>query len=505
MVLPALGEQSLNQGEAKFRALAEASPAAICIAQDGRVTYANPMLSILTGRTPRDLIGMDPMDLVHPSQRGAAEARRDAWCRGEDVNAPFEVRIDTRQGDECWVEVTATQIVHEGGTAIVGTAIDITARKRLEHRMHQAQRLEAIGRLAGGVAHDFNNLLMVISGETERLLEQLPDGSPLRGSADAIGRAAGRAASLTQQLLAFGRRQVLIAGPVDVNAVVSEVGDTFGDGGLPVSVRSTPALPLVSADRARLEQALVNLLVNARDAIDIDGSVTITTDLVDADDAMRKGRPWLTAGAWVRVQVMDTGRGIAPNVLPHVFEPFFSTKEAGPGTGLGLSTVYGIVKQSGGFVWIDSEPGAGTRVTILLQPAQPVHATPPAPPRAVANVPRVLLVEDEDAVRMLLTAVLERNGFTVRNARSAEAALETLADEPFDVLLTDVMLPGMNGPELARHARRDAPDLRVLFMSGYAGDALSSIAELRDERAFIQKPFGSRALIARIHSLLAAH
>ena len=496
-------ETSLSADEAKFRALAEASPAAIFIAQDGCITYSNPMLSVLTGREARDLIGVDPVDLVHSSDRASAEARRDARLRGENTGAPFEIRIDTQTGEECWVAVTTTQIVYDGGTAVVGTAIDITDRKRLEQRMQQGQRLEAIGRLAGGVAHDFNNLLMVISGETERLLDGLPYHSPLRTSVDAIGRAAERAASLTQQLLAFGRRQMLIARSVDVNEVVSDVHRILGSDGPATSVHLTPDLPPVRVDRARLDQVLINLVANAREAMGKLGLLTMTTDLVEVDAAMREGREWLPSGTWVRLQVADTGPGIPADVMPHVFEPFFSTKSGGPATGLGLSTVYGIIKQSDGFVWIDSEPGAGTRVTILLPPARAVAPPATVAPPPAAEAPRVLLVEDEDAVRALVGEILERNGFTVRSAHSAEAALEILADSPVDLLLTDVMLPGLTGPELARRARLDAPGLRVLFMSGYTGDAVADAAEFGDERVFIQKPFGSRALVARLRILLA--
>jgi len=496
-----LSEPSLGQYETRFRALAEASAAAIFIAQNGKISYANPALAALTGFEPADLLGMDPLELVHAADRAGAEAHRDA--RDEDGEAHREVRIHTRTGDECWIDLTTTQVVYESGAAIVGTGIDVTERKRLEQRAQQGQQLEAIGRLAGGVAHDFNNLLMVISGETESLLDRLPHESPLRASLHEIARAADRAASLTQQLLAFGRRQVLIARPVDLNQVVLDLPVLLGAQGGGISTHLTPDLPPVRVDRTRLDQALINLVSNARDAMGNGGSLTIATDIVNADASMREGRPWLPGGRWVRLQMIDTGPGIAPEVLPHVFEPFFSTKSAGPATGLGLSTVYGIVKQSDGFVWIESEPGAGARVTILLPPVQrPAYA--PIAAAAPAVVPgRVLLVEDEDGVRHLLATILDRNGFAVSSAPSAETALEMLASTAFDVLLTDVMLPGMTGPELARHVRRQFPNMRVLFMSGYTGDLVPDVAEFGNEGAFIQKPFGSRALMARLRSLLA--
>jgi two-component system cell cycle sensor histidine kinase/response regulator CckA len=495
-----VSERSLRQDETRFRALAEASPAAIFIAQNGRISYANPALAALTGFEPAELLGMDPLDLVHAADRAGAAARRDARVRDENWETHHEVRIQTRTGDECWIDLTTTQVVYESGAAVVGTGIDVTERKRLEQRMQQGQRLEAIGRLAGGVAHDFNNLLMVISGETESLLDRLPHESPLRTSVHEIARAADRAASLTQQLLAFGRRQVLIARPVDLNQVVLDLPALLGAQGAGISTHLTPDLPPVRVDRTRLEQALINLVSNARDAMGARGSLTIATDLVEVDVPMREGRPWLSGGTWVRLQVSDTGPGIAPDVLPHVFEPFFSTKGAGPATGLGLSTVYGIVKQSEGFVWIDSDPGAGARVTILLPPVQQPAAVP-AGASAPAAVPgRVLLVEDENGVRHLLASILDRNGFAVSSAPSAEAALDMLGTASFDVLLTDVMLPGMSGPELARRVRRDFPGMRVLFMSGYADqDSRSGVPAGAN---FINKPFSGKELVTAVEAVL---
>jgi two-component system, cell cycle sensor histidine kinase and response regulator CckA len=264
-----------------------------------------------------------------------------------------------------------------------------------------------------------------------------------------------------------------------------------------------PNLPMVRVDRARLEQVLVNLATNGRDAMASGGVLTIKTDLVDVDEAMQRGRPWLVGGTWVRLRVMDTGEGIPADVMPHVFEPFFTTKDPTPGSGLGLSTVYGIVKQSGGFVWIDSEPGPGTRVTILLPPAEAVAETSAAAAVVRRAETRVLLVDDEEAVRELLTGVLESNGFNVTSAESAEEALEILKRSNFDVLLSDVVLPGASGPELARQLRASRPGTRVLFMSGYTGDGLLDAQELNSEVAFIQKPFGSRALVAQLRELLA--
>ncbi len=487
-------ETILRQSEAKFRALAEASPAAIFIAQHGSISYANPALAALTEYTRGELIGLDPIRLLHPSERG------------RELDPRREVRLHTRSGHERWIDLAVAPIVYDGGAAVVGTGIDISDRKRLEERMRQGQRLEAVGRLAGGVAHDFNNLLLIITGETEQITESLSPDDTLRASANAIAHAAQRAAVLTERLLAFGRRQTLIARTVDVNEVVLEFEGMLRDGSreaLPTVTHLTPDLPPVRVDRARLEQVFENLAANAREAMGNRGSLTITTDLVEVDRAMQAGRPWLPDGTWVRVKVEDTGPGIPPDVMPRVFEPFFSTKAGGPGIGLGLSAVYGIVKQSGGYVWIESEHGAGTRVVILLPaPQAPRHSTA-AEAALPAVEPRVLLVDDEDGVRDVLTAILARDGFVVRSAASAEAALEMVADASFDVLLTDIVLPGMSGAELASHVRGRDPRTRVLFMSGFTGDAVFEDPDLGEAPAFIQKPFGSRALLDRLRSLLA--
>jgi two-component system cell cycle sensor histidine kinase/response regulator CckA len=258
----------------------------------------------------------------------------------------------------------------------------------------------------------------------------------------------------------------------------------------------------VRVDRTRLEQVLLSLVANAREAMGDAGQVTIKTDVVEVDDVMREGRSWLPAGHWVRLRVSDTGSGIAPDVLPRVFEPFFTTKRAVAGSGMGLSSVYGIVKQSEGFVWIDSAVDAGTTVTILLPPVdEAVAAAAPPPARPVTRV-NVLLVEDQDGVRELLTTVLKRHGFNVTTAATAEQALEMAPGLNIDLLLTDVVLPGMTGPELAQRISARTPSVRVLFMSGYTGDALRDQPEFAAGQAFIQKPFASSALVERIRALL---
>jgi two-component system cell cycle sensor histidine kinase/response regulator CckA len=465
-----------------FRALAVASPAAIFIVQGERLRYVNPAMESLTGYARGALLQMDPLELIDPDHREAAEERRRTRIHGA-------LRLGRL----------------EGRPALMGTAIDITDRKHLEIRMLQGERLHAVGRLAGGIAHDFNNLLLVITGQTERLTEGLRPGDPLLSAATAIAEAARRAASLTQQLLAFSQRQTLIARPLDLNEVITSLRDLLqSDLGTSVTLELDlgGGLPPVRADRTRIEQVLFNLTLNARDAMRGSGRLQISTDTVEVGDGMLTDLPWLRRGRFVRLRMRDTGVGISAEVQKHLFEPFFTTKSPGAGVGLGLASVYGIVKQSGGFVWLDGEPGIGACVTILLPPAE-VAVEDVAPARTpVSTRPVVLLVEDEDAVRDLLTTVLQRGGFEVRAAGSAEAALAV--DGTFDVLLTDVVLPHMTGPELARVMRERLPNVRILFMSGYTGHAVLEDSDFDAGRAFIQKPFGSKALVERIRELIDA-
>ena len=492
-------------GDDRFEALAEASPAATFMLRNGVLVYVNPACASITGYGRDELLGRDPFTFLEPAEQAAARQRQLARERGELGAARYEVRVRTRSGHERWLDLTTAPVELSGGPGLVGVGIDITERKQLESTAALRQQLEAVGRLAGGVAHHFNNLVHLINGESERVLEGLPPAHPLRESAEMIAEAGRRAAALTQHLLAFGRRQTIIAVPVDLNAVVAELR-TNPPFPLPpnvhVDMQLGADLPPVRFARALLDQVLASLAANAVEAMPDGGTIRLSTDRASTGGEAVAVRPWLTAGEWVRLQVSDSGAGISPDVLPRVFEPFFTTKTAGAGNGLGLSTVYGIVKQSGGFVWIDSTPGRGTQVTMLLPPAetaeQPVVTAGGGP---VANR-RVLIVEDESGIRTLLTSMLTRGGLQVTAAASAEEAL-TLADQtPCDLLLTDVVLPGMKGPELARRICQRHPGVKVLFMSGYTGDALADQGDVQDPRAFIQKPFTARELLARVQEIL---
>ena len=361
-------------------------------------------------------------------------------------------------------------------------------------------QLQAVGRLAGGVAHDFNNLLQVIGGSAESLVHELEPGDSRREAAQSIVDAARRAATLTHQLLAFGRRQTLIATSLDLSALLNDgVARLRGRVGkhIRVSTKMAAELPPVHADRSQILEVISNLGDNAIEAMPDGGTLTVATDVVDVDDALRRQRPWLKPGRFVRIQVSDTGGGIEEQAIPHLFEPFFSTKTQWGGTGLGLSSVYGIIKQSGGFIWVESQVDRGTTITILLPPAGVAEV--PAAPTPEPMKGRVLLVEDDEGVRDLLIGVLTHYGYSVDAYGSAEQALEHNA--PFDILLSDVLLPGMNGPELVREIRKRRPGVPVLLMSGDTGHVVDP-KEL-DAKGFLQKPFSARTLVTRVEELLA--
>ncbi|MEU8664522.1 ATP-binding protein, partial [Actinoplanes philippinensis] len=380
-------------------------------------------------------------------------------------------------------------------------------RQRLEARMQQAQRLESLGQLAGGIAHDFNNLLAVILNYASFIVEDAA-GTPPAVDAEQIARAARRGSDLTHQLLAFARREVIRPRPLNLNTVVTEVHQmlerSLGEH-IALTVRTTAGLPSVMADPGQLEQVLVNLAVNARDAMPTGGRLTIDTALVDVDFEHAAARAGLPTGRYVRLRVSDTGAGMPKEVIDKAFEPFFTTKPSGQGTGLGLATVYGIVTQAGGTVQIYSEPGIGTTFTILL-PATDVEARSEAVDDTVAGLAghgaTVLVVEDESALREVTCRILRRGGYTVLAADGGDEALRLAATHSVDVLLTDVIMPNMLGKDLADAIRSRWPGTRVLFMSGYAQPVLTTHGTLAADVHLLEKPFTSAELMRALHDEL---
>jgi two-component system cell cycle sensor histidine kinase/response regulator CckA len=371
-----------------------------------------------------------------------------------------------------------------------------------------APHLQALARLSGGIAHEFNNLLTVVEANVEQLSQGLPEKGVLREAAGGISAAAREAAMLTRQLLAFGRQQTLMPAAVDLNGIVSDAApvlrSVMGER-VRVSIELARDLPHVRIDRDQMTEVLSNLAVIAHQAMPEGGAFTITTDVHTVTDDERRHRPWLAGGRFVRVRVTDTGLGMEEQALPHLFEPFFTPNPpAARGKGLTMSSVYGVVKQSGGFIWAESRINKGTSVTILLLPLEPTpvanrHERSEKPSRAAV---RLLLVEDTDAVRQTLTGMLEWHGFSVTAASTAEEALEFARTLRFDLLLTDVALPGHSGPELATRFREVSPGTPVIFMSGYSANSIDP-RDLDTPRSFLQKPFPVQVLVDRINEMLA--
>ena len=382
-------------------------------------------------------------------------------------------------------------------------------RARLEGELRQAQRLEAVGRLAGGVAHDFNNLLAVILTYGDFISEELGSDHPLQEDLGEVRKAAGRAAELTRQLLVFSRRDLINPSVLDVNATITDLLNllhrTLGED-IILQTSLAPELPSVLADAGELEQVLVNLAVNARDAIAGEGTITVETSVQMIDEDAARAHIDLRPGRYVRIAVTDTGSGMTPEVASQVFEPFFTTKGPGAGTGLGLSTVYGIANRYGGFVTVYSEVEVGTtfKVYLPVTDEEPEPMAEIAPERSVqATGETVLVVEDEDAVRHACRRILERAGFNVLEAINGSQALAQLTDQPLDLLLTDVIMPGgLTGRQLAEELQQGRPELRVLFMSGYNADAIATRGVLDPGISIVEKPFTSSDLLSKVRELL---
>ena len=380
---------------------------------------------------------------------------------------------------------------------------------RLGEQLRQAQKMEAVGKLAGGIAHDFNNVLSVIISCAELLLQDLKPGEPMHDDVKAIWDAGARAANLTRQLLMFTRQQVLVSKVIDLNAVLSGMDNMLrrmvGED-VDLVLLLTRTLIRVRADPGSIEQVVMNLVVNARDAMPTGGKLTIETSNVDLDEASAHSHPGVSPGPQVLLAVTDTGTGIDPLTLARVFEPFFTTKTVGKGTGLGLSTVLGIVQQSGGSVWVDSEPGHGTTVNVFLPSVDaavdPTRTT--IPPTGLLGTETILLVDDDDGVRAVTRAILLKNGYAVLDACSGAQALQQAEEYPgvIHLLLSDVVMPEMSGPELAKRLTKARPETKVLCMSGYTDDSIVRHGVLDARIEFLQKPITPTALAVRVRQLL---
>lgn len=419
----------------------------------------------------------------------------------------------SRQDREVFVQVTLSRTIEEGEPVLIAVLTDATELKTLEAQFVQSQKMQAIGQLAGGVAHDFNNLLTAISGHCDLLLLRHDHGDQDYGDLIQINQNANRAAALVGQLLAFSRKQTLRPETLDLRDTLSDLAHLLNrlvGEKVTLTLCHDPVLRSIRADKRQLEQVLMNLVVNARDAMPNGGEIRIETEVVSLDTAVKRDRATLEPGDYVSVKVRDEGVGIEPDAIQKVFEPFYSTKRQGEGTGLGLSTVYGIVKQTGGYIFVESVVGEGTEFSLYLPVSDDITTPEPEAPKQLATATTVqgdgvvLLVEDEAPVRAFASRALRLRGYTVLEAESAEEALVLLEDPDLnvDVFVTDVVMPGMNGPSWVRKAQEQRPDVRVVFVSGYAEGALGEAEPNIANSVFLPKPFSLTQLTETVHRQL---
>jgi two-component system, cell cycle sensor histidine kinase and response regulator CckA len=503
--------QEAREARDFLRSIAEHSPAGIVTADmRGRVTYWSPRAEELLGYRPDEVLGRPVADL----QRGGREAARALMrrLRVEGRIREHEAEILARDGR--WVECRfSLALLRDSAGAMMGTLAileDTSERKRLEAQLRQAQKMEAIGRLAGGIAHDFNNLLAVIMGHSDLIKGVLRKGDALAHDVEQIRRASERAASLTRQLLAFSRRQFLQPQVIDVNTLVGNLATMLrrliGED-VQLEIRLAADAGCVSADPGQLEQVVMNLTVNARDAMPQGGRLVLETARAELDHAFVVAHPGSTAGTHVRLAIHDTGSGMGSDVLSHLFEPFFTTKEPGRGTGLGLSTVYGIVKQHRGYIDVRSELGRGSTFEVYLPSVDAKPALARAVPRErlrPGGRETVLFVEDEVALRDLMHRVLAKGGYTVLAAGDGMEAMALVETHPgrIDLVVTDVVMPRMSGPELATRLRARDPGVRLLYVSGYTADQLRSQTDLGEDATLLPKPFTSDGLLRKVREVL---
>jgi two-component system cell cycle sensor histidine kinase/response regulator CckA len=510
-LVQAASRRARRQEEERYRILFENNPQPLWVFDEESLAFlaVNEAACRHYGYSREEFLGMTIRDIRPPEDVPLLLQRLQAELPEYQESGVWRHR--KKDGSIIEVEINSHPLQFDGRLAQLVLALDVTERRQLEAQLRQSQKMEAIGTLAGGVAHDFNNLLTTILGYSGLLLDGLEGESPLREGIEEIQKAGERAAALTRQLLAFSRRQVLAPVVLDLNAVVANMEKMLrrliGEDVALVAVLARD-LWSVRADAGQIEQVIVNLVVNARDAMPRGGKVTIETRNHDLDDSYVRTHAYAQPGEHVCLSVSDTGTGIDPETRARIFEPFFTTKSPGKGTGLGLSTVYGIVKQSGGSIEVYSEPGRGTSFKVYLPRVLDGEnsVAPEAKHPPVGGAETVLLVEDEEAVRRLARLVLEKMGYKVLEAASAEEALSVAGDHAGEIglLLTDSVMSGMSGPDLARILRVQRPETRVLFMSGYTDDAIVRHGLLEPNEAFLQKPFSPDVLARKIREVLDA-
>jgi len=491
--------------------LESASQSIIGVDSSGRIVLANARTEEIFGYTRAETLG-SPIEMLLPETvRGKHAEDRAAFFASPHVR-PMGIGMELagrrKDGSKFPVEVSLSYVRTEDGVFGIAFVSDIGPRKLLEEQLMHSQKMEAVGRLAGGVAHDFNNMLTVISGYSQMILDQLSPLDPLRGYAEEIFKAADRAAALTNQLLAFSRRQISQPRVFDVNLALSQTEKMLrrliGED-VELKLHLSPGVGNIKADPGHLEQAVFNLAINARDALPKGGRITIETAAATLDDTYAETHAGVEPGEYVMIAVSDNGHGMDAETRRRVFEPFFTTKETGKGTGLGLATVYGIIKQAGGDIWVYSEIGRGTTFKLyfpkVAEPASGLRDAGAAAPRGAETI---LVVEDEPGVRELTTTMLKLLGYHVLAADSGAEALQIAKLHAGQIALavTDVVMPNMSGAQLAAELRRTQPEIKIVFISGYTENAISQDGVLDEDVAFLGKPFSRESLARKMREVL---
>ncbi len=504
--------QALQDSEDRFRQFFEEAPIGIVILdEDNKVKECNRFLENMAEKEPSDIQFIPFNELIDYADWTLVTDAISRIRKGETFHDPLEVRIWKHKSKKPLPCHMYASMFSEGNNMAIHF-LDLSQQKNLESQFIQSQKMQAVGQLAGGIAHDFNNLLTAIIGFCDLLLLRHKPGDPSFGDIQQIKQNSNRAANLVRQLLAFSRQQTLRPQIQDITDILTEVAHLLRrliGVNIELSLIHGNDLWPVKVDSGQMEQVLVNMAVNARDAMPDGGELTIETSAVTTTEPISFGQDIMPAGEWVKLEIKDTGTGIPADVLEHIFEPFFTTKDVGKGTGLGLATVYGIIRQTGGYLGVDSAVGEGTTFIIYLPRVREEEKAQEAPTGQTEDVStdltgnaRILLVEDEDAVRTFSTRALTNKGYEVLTAENGESGLEVFQslDQPIDLLITDVMMPGKDGPTLAKEIRESVPDLKIIFISGYTEERLKDT--LGDNIYFLPKPFTLKDLAAKVKEVL---